>query len=299
MSVPTPIRPTVRRRAVLTRFVRWTLALAAGTALAWLAGAMLTGATALAATPITGAAAGRDRTVALATGQPVATGPALHPTPASLVPAPGPAPAPAGAPAAKPAAPAPTGSVWDRIAQCESGGNWKTSTGNGYHGGLQFKPSTWRAFGGTKYAPTANKATKAQQIEIAEKVKARQGWGAWPTCSKKAGASKTSKTTETTKKKTDHHKADKKTDHHKADKKTTPRTKAQHGAKRLPVNTTPTRPARPGEPVTVALGDTLAKIAKDNNMAGGWRQLYDANKHQLANPNVIRPGQKLTLTPAK
>ncbi|CAM5646552.1 transglycosylase family protein [Kitasatospora aureofaciens] len=81
-------------------------------------------------------------------------------------------------------------STWDSVAQCESGGNWSISTGNGFHGGLQFTPSTWAAYGGTAYAPQANQATRAQQIAVAEKVLASQGPGAWPVCSKKAGLSK-------------------------------------------------------------------------------------------------------------
>ncbi|WP_024794551.1 resuscitation-promoting factor [Tomitella biformata] len=85
------------------------------------------------------------------------------------------------------AAAVPNGSVWDSIAQCESTGNWAINTGNGYHGGLQFSPSTWSAYGGGKYAATANQATREQQIEIAEKVQAAQGWGAWPTCTSKLG----------------------------------------------------------------------------------------------------------------
>ena len=78
-------------------------------------------------------------------------------------------------------------SDWDRLAQCESGGNWAINTGNGYQGGLQFSPSTWAAYGGTQYAPTANQATREQQIAIAEKTLAGQGWGAWPACSAKLG----------------------------------------------------------------------------------------------------------------
>ena len=88
----------------------------------------------------------------------------------------------------KPAAPAVTrGGVWDSIAQCESTGNWSINTGNGYYGGLQFSPSTWTAFGGGQYAATANLATREQQIAIAEKVQASQGWGAWPACTAKLG----------------------------------------------------------------------------------------------------------------
>ena len=79
------------------------------------------------------------------------------------------------------------GGVWDSIAQCESGGDWSINTGNGYTGGLQFAASTWTAHGGGQYAPTANLATREQQIAIAEKVQASQGWGAWPACTSKLG----------------------------------------------------------------------------------------------------------------
>jgi uncharacterized protein YabE (DUF348 family) len=78
-------------------------------------------------------------------------------------------------------------SAWDRIAECESGGNWSINSGNGYYGGLQFDHGTWAAYGGTAYAYNANLASKAQQIAIAEKVKAdRGGYGAWPVCGSRA-----------------------------------------------------------------------------------------------------------------
>lgn len=77
------------------------------------------------------------------------------------------------------------GSVWDSLARCESGGNWAINTGNGYYGGLQFSYSTWLGYGGAAYAPTANLASREQQIAIAEKVQAGQGWGAWPACTAK------------------------------------------------------------------------------------------------------------------
>jgi hypothetical protein len=80
-------------------------------------------------------------------------------------------------------------SDWDRLAQCESGGNWAINTGNGYHGGLQFAPSTWNAYGGGDYAPTAAEASREQQIAVAERVLAGQGWGAWPSCSSSLGLS--------------------------------------------------------------------------------------------------------------
>ena len=77
--------------------------------------------------------------------------------------------------------------MWDRIARCESGGNWSINTGNGYYGGLQFSSTTWLNLGGGAYAPTADLATREQQIAIAEKVQAAQGWGAWPACTAKLG----------------------------------------------------------------------------------------------------------------
>ena len=84
-----------------------------------------------------------------------------------------------------------SGTVWDRVAACESGGNWSINTGNGYYGGLQFSYSTWAAFGGQRYATTANRATKAQQITIAQNVLKVQGPGAWPVCSVRAGLTRT------------------------------------------------------------------------------------------------------------
>jgi hypothetical protein len=79
------------------------------------------------------------------------------------------------------AAAAPDGE-WDRVASCESGGNWGINTGNGYHGGLQFSQGTWAAHGGGEYASSANQATRDQQIAVAERVLASQGRGAWPVC---------------------------------------------------------------------------------------------------------------------
>lgn len=74
--------------------------------------------------------------------------------------------------------------VWDRLAQCESGGNWAISTGNGYYGGLQFSLSSWRAAGGSGMP---NEASRAEQIRVAQNLQRMQGWGAWPTCSRRIG----------------------------------------------------------------------------------------------------------------
>jgi LysM repeat protein len=80
-----------------------------------------------------------------------------------------------------------SGSVWDAIAACESGGNWAINTGNGFYGGLQFTAGTWAAYGGLNYAPRADLASRDAQIAVASAVQAGQGWGAWPVCSAKAG----------------------------------------------------------------------------------------------------------------
>jgi resuscitation-promoting factor RpfA len=77
--------------------------------------------------------------------------------------------------------------TWERLAQCESGGRWHINTGNGYYGGLQFSRSTWKAFGGRKFAHNAHHAKKREQIKIAERVRRHQGWGAWPSCSRRIG----------------------------------------------------------------------------------------------------------------
>lgn len=83
-----------------------------------------------------------------------------------------------------PKATASGGSAWDRLAACESGGNWSINTGNGYYGGLQFSLSSWRGVGGSGYP---HQASKAEQIKRAEILKGSGGWGHWPACSAKLG----------------------------------------------------------------------------------------------------------------
>jgi hypothetical protein len=91
-----------------------------------------------------------------------------------------------------PAAPAPVvtydgGTVWDQLAQCESGGNWAINTGNGYYGGLQFSYGTWLGYGGGEFAEYAHLATREQQIIVAERLHAARGFSPWPACSAKLG----------------------------------------------------------------------------------------------------------------
>ncbi|MCG5430946.1 transglycosylase family protein [Mycobacterium sp. MYCO198283] len=83
--------------------------------------------------------------------------------------------------------PVSNGETWDALAACEAGGNWAVDTGNGFYGGVQFDQNTWERNGGLRYAARADLATREEQIAIAEVTRARQGWGAWPTCSARLG----------------------------------------------------------------------------------------------------------------
>ena len=88
---------------------------------------------------------------------------------------------------AAPAANAAPDSDWDRLAECESGGDWSINTGNGYQGGLQFSQQTWSGHGGDEFAASADQASREEQIVVAERILESQGWGAWPSCSAQLG----------------------------------------------------------------------------------------------------------------
>ncbi|GAB77847.1 Transglycosylase-like domain-containing protein [Austwickia chelonae] len=95
--------------------------------------------------------------------------------------------------AAVPAQAAPAGgNAWDRLAQCEAGGNWHINNGNGYYGGLQFSLRSWQGAGGSAYAARPDLASREAQIAVGQKLLAMQGPGAWPVCSVKAGLTKAS-----------------------------------------------------------------------------------------------------------
>ncbi|WP_030436416.1 transglycosylase family protein [Actinoplanes subtropicus] len=180
---------------------------------------------------------------------------------------------------------------WDAIAQCESGGNWGISTGNGFYGGLQFTKGTWRAYGGTKYAPTANKASRSEQIAIAEKVLRGQGIGAWPVCGKKGGSSKHYKGTNTSGSKS-HKSASHTSSTHKSKSVTHKSAKKSTTAHKV---TRSTAVKATGNTYVVRSGDTLSAIATTNHISGGWHTLYQLNSKTVSDPNLIFPGQRITL----
>lgn len=166
-------------------------------------------------------------------------------------------------------------SVWDKVAQCESGGRWNINTGNGYSGGLQFSPTTWRAFGGSG---SAHQASRTEQIRVAEKVLAAQGWGAWPVCSVKAGARSYAPSQE--------HKSVP-----KPDPKPIPKTAP---VKPSPIPRGVPAPNQGGDYV-VKSGDTLSNIAIANHTPGGWQSIYSKNNDKITDPNLIFVGQHLNL----
>ncbi|OZM70542.1 transglycosylase [Amycolatopsis antarctica] len=193
-----------------------------------------------------------------------------------------------GAPLAIAATPAQAeGTNWDAIAQCESGNNWSTNTGNGYSGGLQFSPSTWKAYGGQG---SAHNASRDEQIAVAERVKQGQGIGAWPVCGKKAGASgsysaKNSEGSKSQQKKSTPKKAEKSTSKQQS-KKAAPQQKSTAPA-------TGVATSNPAGDYTVQAGDTLAKIAQQNNVEGGFAKLQQLNDQFIPNADFIVVGQKI------
>ncbi|MEV7002822.1 transglycosylase family protein, partial [Streptomyces sp. NPDC093982] len=163
-------------------------------------------------------------------------------------------------------------------------------TGNGYYGGLQFSASTWAAYGGTAYASTADQASKAQQIEIAEKVLAGQGKGAWPHCgtglsSAAYNGSGSSQSTEATPRATEEQPASRSADRPAAEKKSTKTV------------TTPTgKKVKKGDgEYKVAKGETLSSIAEKKKVKGGWEKLFQLNKDIVEDADLIYPGQQLHL----
>lgn len=201
------------------------------------------------------------------------------------------------------------GSTWDAIAQCESGGNWAINTGNGYSGGLQFSPGTWAAYGG---AGSPENASREQQIAVAERVQAGQGWGAWPSCAAQLGLSGGGGTAYVPAAPAPE----------PAPAAAVPQAAAvvpleqapvqQYTQQQAPVQQYPVEQAPVQQlaetpapaPVTVALsgetytiesGDTLDSIATKLGIQGGWQALYQANADTVIHPDLIFTGAVLNL----
>ncbi|MGI5365916.1 transglycosylase family protein [Streptomyces iakyrus] len=171
--------------------------------------------------------------------------------------------------------------TWNKVAACESTNNWSINSGNGFYGGLQFTQSTWEAYGGRAYAARADLASKDQQIAVAEKVLDGQGPGAWPVCSKRAGLTRGGG-------EPDIRPATERTQRKDARKKTS--------MEDVRPQSTPQSRAGNAEMYTVVRGDTLSRIADDQDVRGGWQGLYAANRAAIgSDPDLIVPGQRLAL----
>ncbi len=158
-------------------------------------------------------------------------------------------------------------SAWDRLAECESSGDWGINTGNGYYGGLQFSQPTWEGFGGTQYASRADLASRSQQIATAEQVLDVQGWGAWPACTAKLG-------------------------YGAAEAAGSPAPGGDGGTSNAaPLDVAPSS----GGAYTVQSGDTLSSSAVAQGVDGGWRAIHDANRGEVPDPTLIYVGQTLQL----
>ncbi|MEU5424397.1 transglycosylase family protein [Streptomyces olivoreticuli] len=207
--------------------------------------------------------------------------------------------------------------TWDKVAQCESGGNWSINTGNGYYGGLQFSQSSWNAAGGQSYADRADHASKSQQIAVAEKLLAMQGPGAWGCAGAgnlTSGGAKadvdTSDDSSSASRGTSTKSHADRSERQTAPKKTTPKHAAPQAqtadedeseAAPAPKQTAPKhaapKPVKQGDgEYEVKAGDTLSKIADAKKVKGGWEKLYDLNKSIVDNADLIYEGQHLHLS---
>ncbi|MDK1348404.1 transglycosylase family protein [Streptomyces sp. 378] len=195
-----------------------------------------------------------------------------------------------------------TASEWDAVAQCESGGNWSINTGNGYYGGLQFSASTWAGYGGTKYASTADQATKAQQIEIAEKVLAGQGKGAWPVCGKglssagyTGGGSSSDSSGSSSNSGSSSQQSGQSTETRQTEQQPASRSDERPAAKKTVTTPTGKKVKKGDGEYKVVKGDTLSSIAADEKVKGGWEKLFQLNKDIVEDADLIYPGQQLHL----
>lgn len=187
-------------------------------------------------------------------------------------------------------------STWDSVAQCESSGNWSINTGNGYYGGLQFSQSTWNAFGGQEYASRADLATKEQQIAIAEKTLAGQGWGAWA-CAYAGGGEGPSQRSVSSGSAASNEQTSSNEQASRGSRSSSSDDEQPSRGSRSSNDSSPSvRSASAADGTyTVASGDTLYKIAAANGVAGGWEAVYQANADVIPDPDLIFPGQVIRI----
>ncbi|MFI9325511.1 transglycosylase family protein [Kitasatospora aureofaciens] len=165
---------------------------------------------------------------------------------------------------------------WERVAACESSGNWHINSGNGYYGGLQFDQPTWRENGGLAYAPRADLAGREEQMAVAQHLAERRGLSPWPVCGSRA---------------LDGHGA-------AGGRESGPdQEAANRDHERDSVLPPPAAvPARGDGRWTVREDDTLDGLAAALNIPGGWPALYALNRSTVGDdPDLIQPGLVLRL----
>lgn len=214
----------------------------------------------------------------------------------------------AGAAIAIPVAMAGTASAdsvnWTAIANCESSGNWAADTGNGFYGGLQFTQSTWDAYGGDQYAASANLASEADQITVAEAVLAGQGIGAWPVCGAYAGSGTTYTGTNTSGSSSSDTSSSSSSSSSSSDTSSSSSSDNSTSSSSSNTSSSDTSSSTPSTSsstssksgsYTVQSGDTLSGIAAKEGISD-WHTLYNNNESTIgSNADLIYPGQVLNL----
>jgi resuscitation-promoting factor RpfA len=179
---------------------------------------------------------------------------------------------------------------WTAIANCESSGDWAADTGNGFYGGLQFTESTWLAYGGGQYAQYANEATESEQIAVAEQVLAGQGIGAWPVCGAYAGSSTTYSGSNT-----DGSGSSSSSSSDQGGSSSSSSSSSSSGSSTYQGKHAKSSSSSASGSYTVAAGDTLSEIARKERISD-WHTLYQDNESVVgSNPDLIYPGQVLSL----
>jgi nucleoid-associated protein YgaU len=195
---------------------------------------------------------------------------------------------------------------WTAIANCESSGDWAANTGNGFYGGLQFTESTWLAYGGGQYAQYANDASESQQIAVAEQVLAGQGIGAWPVCGANAGDGTTYSGTNTGGSSSDNSSSssssgsgssssDSGSSGSSSSSDNSGSGSSDNGSSSDNSSSSASSSDTASGSYTVQSGDTLSGIAAQEGISD-WHTLYNENQSVVgSNPDLIYPGQVLTL----